>query len=350
MSIIQWKETNGRIECFLNEQKIFSDSCDHYQNAICRLLCIDDETARAWIESCYRNSAKKFTCQILIECTKKFFKEDKFPKEINPKEIIYSKSVEGSKDFEIIGSFEEKHATLRYTGSNEIAEPPKYEKDYFEHRTASRVGYKNLLEQSDWRIEKSNRYFNKINEILKTNGFKLKKNGSVLDIGSGYGFMRLPYENEGFKTHGIELSKFAAKIAKKKFRLETHVGEFSDFNALNEYELILAYDIIEHIRKPRQFISKCFSILSKNGFMVIRTPNLFSLEASAFGERFYSFKREHLQYFSIESLALMLMDYNFKIVDVSTISHIFSGFSGIDFASLEKSGLGGDIFCIAIKL
>jgi hypothetical protein len=74
-----------------------------------------------------------------------------------------------------------------------------------------------------------------------------------------------------------------------------------------------------------------------------------SLEAAAFGNKFHSYKREHLHYFSIESLSLLLIKNLFKIVNVATISHLFSGFTKIDCDSLEKSGLGSDIFCIAKK-
>ena len=187
-------------------------------------------------------------------------------------------------------------------------------------------------------------------KALEENELNLKQDSKVLDIGSGYGFMRLPYEKNGFTTYGVEVSSHAAEVAKRKFGLDTFIGEISDLIDAENYDLILAYDIIEHIKAPDQFFAKCASILNPGGFLVLRTPNLFSLEAQAFGEKFHSFKREHLHYFSVESLAMLLMSNSLKIIDSSTLSHLFSGFINIDCASLEKSGLGSDIFCISRKL
>ena len=48
------------------------------------------------------------------------------------------------------------------------------------------------------------------------------------------------------------------------------------------FDLILAFDIIEHLDSPFQFLSSCRSLLSKEGKIVITTPNVLSWE------RFYN--------------------------------------------------------------
>lgn len=344
-----WVVSSERVECFLDKDKLFSDSYDHWKNAICRLLGINDKTARAWVENCYRNRTYKSAYESLITSTRCFFDVRKFPEQIKGDKLIYSEIIDKSEEFQIVGSIQPRHASLFRKGTFEPADPPAYNEEYFEHGTLSGVGYGDLLAQSGWRIEKSNRYFLRIIEILKGSGLTLKEKGQVLDIGSGYGFMRLPYEQNGFRTYGVEVSSHAAEVAKNKFGMDTFVGEFRDFPDIEGYDLILAYDIIEHIKYPDEFIDKCASIMNPGGYLVLRTPNLLSLEAAAFGEKFHSFKREHLHYFSIESLSMLLIKNFFEIVNFSTISHLFSGFANIDCNSLEKSGLGSDIFCVARK-
>jgi 2-polyprenyl-3-methyl-5-hydroxy-6-metoxy-1,4-benzoquinol methylase len=344
-----WVVCSGRVECFLDEYKVFSDSCDHWRNAICRLLGVDDKTARAWVEVCCQDREFKSAYEALIRSTRYFFDCGKFPEQYGKDKLIYSELIDGFEEFQIIGSIHPRHASLLKKGTLELADPPAYDEDYFEHGTSSGVGYGDLLAQSDWRLEKSTRYFLKIIEILKKNELDLKGSAQVLDIGSGYGFMRLPYEKNGFATYGVEVSSHAAEVAKSKFGLDTFIGEISKLPDVEAYDLMLAYDIIEHVKAPDEFIAKCVSILNPGGFLVLRTPNLLSIEAAAFGDKFHSFKREHLHYFSIESLSMLLMTHSLKIVNFSTLSHLFTGFMNIDCGSLEKSGLGSDIFCIAQK-
>jgi 2-polyprenyl-3-methyl-5-hydroxy-6-metoxy-1,4-benzoquinol methylase len=108
--------------------------------------------------------------------------------------------------------------------------------------------------------------------------------------------------------------------------------------------------VIEHVLSPNQFINKINKILNKNAFIVIRTPNLSSLERYVFVEKFHSFKREHIQYFSVSSLSIMLNNNGFKIIKIFTKTQLFEGFLNLDHLDIEKAGLGSDIICIAQKV
>ena len=87
-------------------------------------------------------------------------------------------------------------------------------------------------------------------------------------------------------------------------------------------------------------------ILKKKGLLFIRTPNIESIEFKLLGNKFYSLKAEHLNYFSPLSLTYYLKKNGFEIILLETTSHIFKGFDSLDFNIFEKTMMGSDILCI----
>lgn len=45
-----------------------------------------------------------------------------------------------------------------------------------------------------------------------------------------------------------------------------------------KFDLIMTFDILEHLDSPYQFLSSCFSLLKDGGYLILTTPNLMSLE------------------------------------------------------------------------
>jgi hypothetical protein len=108
----KWVVFSERVECFLDGYKVFSDSYDHWKNAICRLLGIDDKTARAWVENCYQDGNIKSAYESLITSTRCFFDGGKFPVQMENDKLIYSELIDKSEEFQIIGSFQPRHASM----------------------------------------------------------------------------------------------------------------------------------------------------------------------------------------------------------------------------------------------
>lgn len=343
-----WVIEHNKIIYLYKKNILFQDSLDHWHNGICRLLKVSEDEAKNWIEHCFVNS-KNFDIKKFLEKSNEFFKCKIEFYDINKNLLIYANQVENNHQFYIAGHIGSDHAQLIDVSTNSPASMIEYSKDYFEHGTNSRKGYGDFLAQSTWRIEKAHRYYNLVIENINLSNSKFNECLNVLDVGSGYGFMRIPYEENGHVTTGIEISDYAAEIAKREYKLETIVGDISALPKGNEFDLILCFDIIEHIEKPRQFIKQVSEKLKSGGYLVIRTPNLQSLEAKVFGDKFHSFKLEHLNYFSVKSLTYVFMDLDFEIIFIKTTSHLFDGFKGIDTNSIEKSHLGSDIFCIIRK-
>ena len=225
----------------------------------------------------------------------------------------------------------------------DLLSPCEYEEDYFEGKIFGK-GYGQYLSQQSWRLEKAKRL---LNIILEKNFLTHDSEIKLLDIGAGYGFFRKAAEEAGIKTTGLEISAYANQASKELFGLSAVKGEIQDYFPGNKFEIICAFDVIEHFQNPDSLIENIIRLLKKNGTLAIRTPNLDSLEFKALGGKFYSIKPEHLNYFSPKSLSYLLTKYGFQISYINTSSHFFQGVVGLPIDIWTSSNQGSDIFVIA---
>lgn len=143
------------------------------------------------------------------------------------------------------------------------------------------------------------------------------KNKRVLDIGTGYGDGAHYLLGIGAKeVVGIDNSKMAIIEARKKFPQKGLV--FKVMDALNlqfpkgYFDTIIAYEIIEHLpaKKHRIFLKNIKSVLKKNGYALLSTPN----------KLIYSPNREkpnnpyHIKEYLAGELETFLKKYFFKVV------------------------------------
>ncbi len=104
-------------------------------------------------------------------------------------------------------------------------------------------------------------------------GFKFN---SVLDAGCGDGGLIKEMQAEWtIKASGLDISEKGVELAKKK-GVDARVADlskkipFSD----DEFDLIVANEIIEHLSSPDFFLRECRRMLSKDGLLMVGTPNL----------------------------------------------------------------------------
>lgn len=75
----------------------------------------------------------------------------------------------------------------------------------------------------------------------------------------------------------------------------------------NSYRMVIAGDLIEHLRYPYCFLYECYRILKKDGVLLISTPNC---------DRQKSYLcDEHLQFYDIGSFKNLLECNGFKIIE-----------------------------------
>lgn len=107
---------------------------------------------------------------------------------------------------------------------------------------------------------------------------KLIKNGVLLDIGCGKGFF-LEYMNKFYSVVGTDISKYAVLASKELLdNLPLFVADAMHLCFKNEmFDIVTAFDIIEHVRDPEKILKECYHVLKPNGYMVLTTPNMDSI-------------------------------------------------------------------------
>jgi SAM-dependent methyltransferase len=98
-------------------------------------------------------------------------------------------------------------------------------------------------------------YHNRL-RLLKRHG--LRKGHTVLEYGCGAGVFLKFLQARGYRCSGYD-----------KF-----VEEYSDESVLRQrYDVIVAYDVIEHDPSPASFLKTVAGLLANDGLLVIATPN-----------------------------------------------------------------------------
>lgn len=106
------------------------------------------------------------------------------------------------------------------------------------------------------------------------------KKQTVLDAGcgAGYGSYILATLGKASQVIGVDISKDAINYASQLYKQKNISFLTSDIRQLteisnNSIDLAVSFEVIEHIKEQNEFLREIKRILSKNGIMIVSTPN-----------------------------------------------------------------------------
>lgn len=150
---------------------------------------------------------------------------------------------------------------------------------------------------------------------------------SVLDIGchTGEFLSRLP---SGWLKSGCEINKRSALQAEALLPsavIEADRFEDAQFEAAS-FDLITAWDVMEHIHTVDLFVGKVYALLKPGGFFVFETGNYASFYAKLAGLAWYYYSLlEHTVFFSAGVVETALFRFGFESVMVVETNHDHAG-------------------------
>lgn len=183
------------------------------------------------------------------------------------------------------------------------------EDSYWRSRSPKTLGY------ADYRAAEP-QYLKTFRKRL---GFVLRgrpRGGAALDIGCAAGFCMEAMRELGFVAHGVEVSATIACHAIERFGFDTvHVGTLADAPFPDgAFELITAWDVIEHVVDPGALLRRARQLLASGGLLVIETQNIDSAFARALGRRWHHYKhQEHIYHFTPATLRTLLRSSGFAV-------------------------------------
>lgn len=129
---------------------------------------------------------------------------------------------------------------------------------------------------------------------------------SVLEIGAATGANLNLYKENGKKTVGIEPSSNNKRYAKEKYGIKLYdvtLDEyFAEYGCTEQFDVVFISHVLEHIVNFVEFIEKAAALSKK--YIFIELPVLEKIEEEE--APFAAFTNEHVNYFSIPSLKMLM--------------------------------------------
>jgi ubiquinone/menaquinone biosynthesis C-methylase UbiE len=141
----------------------------------------------------------------------------------------------------------------------------------------------------------------------------------LLEVGCGHGNMLLEARRRGYDIHGLEFSADAAQTANRKLGSEiVRVGMIGETPMPERsIDVCILVDVLEHVRDPKDFLTHVRRIVKDGGSVFIATPSVDSWSARVLGRHWMEYKREHLFYFSRDSIRSLLQTIGFTDIVIS---------------------------------
>ena len=144
---------------------------------------------------------------------------------------------------------------------------------------------------------------------------------TFLDIGCSRGDLLAEARVLGLQVYGIESDERAIAYARRTYHLDIMQGDVETWTPNETYGIISAFHVLEHLRNPLDFLTKVHRALPAGGRLVLRVPNIASVQAHLMGSKWKGLEiPRHLFHYSPKSLAHLLSTAGFKIHEWSTWS------------------------------
>lgn len=156
----------------------------------------------------------------------------------------------------------------------------------------------------------------RVMELCKKNN---SKGGVLLDVGAGFGTFCEEITKKGFfdKVIAVEPSHELAEACRHKGL--NVIQEPIEKIKLDEVNVITSFELIEHLFYPRDFLISCARALSKNGLLILTTPNIKGFDLLILNMLSDNIAGpNHLNYFHPKSLTKLLQECGLNVIEVLT--------------------------------
>lgn len=193
-----------------------------------------------------------------------------------------------------------------------------------------------LIERAEWQVE-----------MLKQAG--IHANGQrLLDVGCAAGTFMTFAQQAGWQTTGVELGEATAQAGRSR-GLDVRTGTLRDAYAGLEpgsFGLITFWDVLEHVRDPRDELALARELLRPGGMIAATMPNVsglypqatYRLIARGTGRWEYPELPVHLYDFDPHTSRRLLTNSGYRDVSVRTFATPFWYYRA---TSLARRALGG---------
>ncbi|MBW2003484.1 MAG: class I SAM-dependent methyltransferase [Deltaproteobacteria bacterium] len=157
----------------------------------------------------------------------------------------------------------------------------------------------------------------RILNICKNYGFT---NCTLMEVGAGFGSFCDEVNNTGYfdRVIAVEPTPDGAESCRKKNVevIEKPIEKVSIDKG--KVDIIVSFEVIEHLFSPKTFLINCSNLLRTGGLIIVTCPNIRGFDNLVLGKLSSTIDHEHLNYFHPESLALLMSNCGFRLVEKLT--------------------------------
>jgi SAM-dependent methyltransferase len=133
----------------------------------------------------------------------------------------------------------------------------------------------------------------------------------LLDIGCAMGILLKEAKKAGYKAQGVDISADAVAYCRKKG------FSVSQRWPTSKFDVITAFEIIEHERDPKRMMSRVYKLLNKGGLAFLTTPNHDSFWRKIMGTWWVGYHHpEHVTFWDPQSLTYLLKTSGFRNIKI----------------------------------
>lgn len=142
----------------------------------------------------------------------------------------------------------------------------------------------------------------------------------LLDVGCACGYLIDVALESGDDAYGIEFSEAAIALASEAARPRIIQGDVNQLDTSHQgiYDVITAFDILEHTQAPNEFLTSLRTLLAPGGLLVIATPDTGHVLRVLMGTHWPNLQpNQHTFLFSRRSIQLALEQAGYQEIHVT---------------------------------
>ena len=168
----------------------------------------------------------------------------------------------------------------------------------------------------------------------------------LLEIGPGFGtFAAVATESQAFTRVVAEEANPDMAAACRDRGVEVIEQRVEDVKGegLGGVNVIVSFEVIEHLFEPRAFVAQCAHLLPSGGLLILSCPNGLGFDIAMLGAKALAVDAEHVNLFNPQSLSQLLEDCGFEVLEATTPGRLDAEF--VREAALKgEIDLSGDPF------
>jgi SAM-dependent methyltransferase len=179
-----------------------------------------------------------------------------------------------------------------------------YAESYFEASAANcsevRLGYPSYREAQESLRASFERKLNLVRSLVNR--------GKLLDVGAAYGTF-LSLASQDFECFGLDVSGYAARIAREEFGLNVQQGSIEQATPFEDefFDVVVMWDVIEHLADPIAALQEVRRILKPGGYLTVSTDDVENWLVRLLGRKWWGLAAPlHLNHFTKRGMMIAI--------------------------------------------